>query len=87
MVCRAAKAGLAMDVFDVVRRSGRVRLDELYRRRQLDPSALLDEVKTLTDRGEVSVEGTLPTPDDFDQVARTASVGLTRKGICRAMVS
>ena len=67
-------------VFEVVKQSGRIALDELAFRSTGSPGEVTQSVRELRDRGLVRVTGTLPETPEDPAISEDTIVEITERG-------
>ena len=68
-------------VYEIIRRAGRIPLDELVLRSSQPPEAVTDELRQLAKEGWVKIMGDIPAVAEMPARAGDTIVMLTSKGI------
>ena len=69
------------EVFEIIRQTKSIPLDELVLRSSLPPAAVSHEIRMLVNEGLIHVKGDIPSGDDLLARASGTIVMLSSKGI------
>jgi hypothetical protein len=81
MVYLFQRRALMSQVFEIIKRAGRIPLDELVLRSSEPPEVVADELRMLEKDGWIQITGDIPPPDELRTRAGDTLIMLTSRGL------